>query len=79
MPAPMTCPVSDETIENAAQAFDVAIRNYTNTSGEDPEQWKLWLAARDAMDGGKFVEHRYGEDQMHWHYQVDRKTIRDRM
>lgn len=79
MPAPMTCPVSDEALKDASQAFDVAIKNYTNTSGEDPEQWKLWLAARDAMDGGKFVEHRYGEDQMHWHYQVDRKTIRDRM
>ena len=79
MPEPMTCPVSDETIENAAQAFDVAIKNYTNTSGEDPEQWKLWLAARDAMDGGKFVEHRYEEDQMHWHYQVDRTKVRNRM
>jgi methylmalonic aciduria homocystinuria type C protein len=73
------CPVSDETLANAKAAFDVAIERFNATDGKDPEQWRLWLAARDAMGGGAFAKERYYEDQILWHYDVDREGVRKRL
>jgi len=71
--------VSDETLANAKAAFDVAIERFNATDGKDPEQWRLWLAARDAMGGGAFAKERYYEDQILWHYDVDREGVRKRL
>jgi methylmalonic aciduria homocystinuria type C protein len=73
------CPVSDETLANAKAAFDVAVERFNATDGKDPEQWRLWLAARDAMGGGAFAKERYYEDQILWHYDVDREGVRKRL
>ena len=37
------------------------------------------LAARDAMGGGAFAKERYYEDQILWHYDVDREGVRTRL
>ena len=73
------CPVSDETLANAKAAFDVAIERFNATDGKDPEQWRLWLAARDAMGGAAFANERYSLDQILWHYDVDREGVRKRL
>jgi len=75
----MKCPVNEDALERAAKAFDIALANYSATGGADREQWRLWLAARDAMCGGEFADHRYGEDQIHWHYQVHRDSVREKL
>lgn len=79
LPRALKCPVSEENIANAKGAFDAALENWQATSGSDPEQWRMWLAARDAMCGGKFEDERYSEDQILWHYAVDRDAVRDRI
>ena len=79
LPRPLECPVSEENIANAKGAFDAALENWRATSGSDPEQWRMWLAARDAMCGGKFEDERYSEDQILWHYAVERDAVRDRI
>lgn len=79
LPRALECPVSDENIANAKGAFDAALENWRATSGSDPEQWRMWLAARDAMCGGKFEDERYSEDQILWHYAVERDAVRDRI
>jgi hypothetical protein len=75
----LASPVSEERVARAAEAFDVAIARYEETNGNDPEQWKLWLACRDAMDGGEFAHRRYSEDQILWHYDADSAGARRRM
>ena len=76
----LASPVSNERVARAAEAFDVAIARYEEANGNvDPEQWKLWLACRDAMDGGEFAHRRYSEDQILWHYDADRAGARRRM
>lgn len=79
LPRALECPVSEENIANAKGAFDAALENWRATSGSDPEQWRMWLAARDAMCGGKFEDERYSEDQILWHYAVERDAVRDRI
>lgn len=79
LPRALKCPVSEENIANAKGAFDAALENWQATSGSDPEQWRMWLAARDAMCGGKFEDERYSEDQILWHYAVDRDAVRARI
>lgn len=37
------------------------------------DRWRLWLAARDACPVGR--AHRYGDDQLHYHYTVDRRRL----
>jgi len=40
----------------------------------DPaDAWRLWLAVRDACPVGR--AHRYGEDQIHYHYTKDRAVL----
>lgn len=34
------------------------------------DRWRLWLAVRDACPVGR--AHRYGDDQIRWHYGVER-------
>ena len=79
LPNALRCPVSEENIANAKGAFEAALENWQATSGSDPEQWRMWLAARDAMCGGKFEAEKYSEDQILWHYDVDRDAVRDRI
>ena len=75
-----TCPASDAAVAEAKAAFDVAVERYRASNGEDAELWKLWLAARIAMeDGDKFKKHRYYDEQILWHYDVDREGVRARI
>jgi methylmalonic aciduria homocystinuria type C protein len=37
------------------------------------EQWRLWLAVRDACPVGR--EYRYSENQIRWHYAHDRSAL----
>jgi methylmalonic aciduria homocystinuria type C protein len=37
------------------------------------DTWPLWLAVRDACPGGR--EHRYSDEQIAYHYQLDRSAL----
>lgn len=41
--------------------------------GQVREQWRLWLAVRDACPVGR--EYRYSENQIRWHYAHDRSAL----
>ena len=78
-PGSLACPVSAGALRRAKEAFDVAVERYGNAANKD-EMHKLWLAARIAMeDGEKFRECRYYDDQILWHYDVNRTSVRDRI
>jgi len=71
------CPASDDAVAKAKAAFDIAVERYQASNGDDAELWKFWLAARIAMeDGDKFAKHRYYDEQILWHYDVDRVGVR---
>lgn len=61
-------------------AFERAIAAITGPSSstslaQDVQQnWRLWLACRDACPTGK--QHRYPDDQIHYHYVKDRNQLR---
>jgi methylmalonic aciduria homocystinuria type C protein len=42
-------------------------------SAQEPEPWRAWLAVRDACPLGR--AHRYGDDQIHYHYAKDRSVL----
>ena len=53
----------------AAAGFDLA-QPFQPGLGDT---WRLWLAVRDACPVGR--EHRYGDDQIGYHYRHDRTLL----
>lgn len=50
-----------------------ALREHTSDQPGLGETWRLWLAMRDACPVGR--EHRYGDDQIGYHYRKDRSVL----
>jgi len=42
---------------------------------EEPQDWRRWLAVRDAIGKGIGKEHRYSEEQILYHYTKDRALL----
>jgi cyanocobalamin reductase (cyanide-eliminating) / alkylcobalamin dealkylase len=67
-PAPV--PICSTCAETCRPALARAVYSDPN----DPQAWKLWLAVRDGCPLGR--QHRYGEDQLVYHYTKDRAALR---
>ena len=75
-PPPPVCSVSDSCLEAAAAALKIAARGppERQTHADMANWWKLWVAVRDAVDGGGHSA-RYTEDQIKYHYTGDRAVL----
>ena len=67
----------DDCAERCVSAFERAMTasgNRARDQGDIERSWSLWLAVRDACPVGR--EHRYGEEQIRYHYTKDREILR---
>ena len=73
--APRLPPPCDCT-RGCSRAFDrtIAASRTVPTSATVRADWQLWVAVRDACPVGR--EHRYGADQLRYHYTGDREVLR---
>lgn len=76
-PAPPPPPPCDCT-QGCGPALEHALAASAAASAPDAtgvrERWRLWVAVRDACPIGR--AHRYGENQLRYHYTGDRSALR---